>query len=565
VGYSDGGDIGRHARRGRRVGVSVVPAIVTLAMLVLAGCGSAVSSSQRDPGARPGTSLDAADLANELPPRDGGSIKVGLIGEPASLLPPLGRFTPPDLMIARAIYDPLVALGADGTWHPYLAQSMTPDSTGLNWTIKLRDGVLFHDGEKFDADALITNLDSFRGSPITGPAFAVVASTKKVDDLTVVVTLIHPNLNLPYSLLGQGGLMAAPAQLKAKDNRHPIGTGPFVFGAWTKGQDLTVTKNPNYWRQGLPHLDGVTFEFLPDPLTRADDFASGQIDLVHDNRPVNIEQWTQNGLPNHGKLLLDSGEGDELTVTLNTQSGVMSDESLRRALALSTDRQQLTDQISQGTYEVASSPYAKSSPWYTDVAWPAPDLDQARAITTAWKAEHNGQAPVIRLSTTPDTDFARIAQLLQTSWQAAGFDVHIDQLESTEFTLRLVLDNFDAAIVPAFHGSDPSAEEPFVSKLTVTLPGFVSLNYARYTSPVVEEALKEGRESTDPATRKAAYAHIWEDYATHFPYLWLFHLRWAVGSSDRVHGVGKLELPDGSPARPVDWGTTMLASIWVDS
>jgi ABC-type transport system substrate-binding protein len=213
---------------------------------------------------------------------------------------------------------------------------------------------------------------------------------------------------------------------------------------------------------------------------------------------------------------------------------------------------------------VASSPYTDGSKWSAHVDWPTPNADQARALVDAWKSTHGGEVPVIRLSTPPDTDFARVAQVLQASWQGAGFEVKIEQYEQTAFTLNLVVGKFDAAIVPSFHGDDPAAEEPFITQRTITLPGFLSINFPRYGSPVVEEALKVGREATDFTTRKAAYTRIWNDYATHFPYLWLFHMRWAIVYNTRIHGVGRLTLPDGSPVRPIVWGTTMLSSMWVD-
>jgi len=552
------------SHRRARARLTAASMVLSIALMSTAIACAPTTTSTGASGAQP--SIGAGQpSADEGPPKDGGAIAVGLIAEPASLLPSMGRFTPPDLMVARAVYDPLVILGDDGEWRPYLAESMTPDATAQSWTIKLRPNITFHNGEKLDAEALIANFDAFRASPITGGAFAVLDSTNKVDDLSVLVHLTTPVRTLPYSLLGQGGFVVAPAQLAAKDGQNPIGTGPFVFNSWTKGQVLKVSKNPNYWQKGLPHLDGVSFKFLTDPQSRANALTTGEIDLVHDNRPVNVERWARdNDLPANAKLLLDNGEGDELTIILNTQSGIMADESLRRAMALTTDRTEITNTISDGTYEVADSPYGNSSKWHSHVDWPTPNVDQAKALVDAWKAAHGGEAPVIRLSTPPDTDFGRIAQVLQASWQAAGFDAKIEQYEQTAFTLNLVVGKFDAAIAPSFHGDDPAAEEPFITQRTITLPGFLSINFPRYGSTVVDDALKAGRETLDVNTRKAAYARIWNDYATHFPYLFLFHMRWAIAYNGRMHGIGKLVLPDQSPVRPVVWGTTMLSSIWVD-
>ncbi len=145
---------------------------------------------------------------------------------------------------------------------PYLAQSITSNADFTVWTITMRPGVLFQDGEKCDAAAVAANFNAQRASALTGPVFQTVTGVKVVDDLTVQLTMNQPWSTFENTLTTQPGAMAAPQAMLAKDEArpgrgdggatHPVGTGPFTFVDLDAQLKLIVKKNPNYLAQGLP-------------------------------------------------------------------------------------------------------------------------------------------------------------------------------------------------------------------------------------------------------------------------------------------------------------------------
>ena len=173
---------------------------------------------------------------------------------------------------SNALYDTLTTLNDKGQYVPYLAQSVTPNTTFDQWTIKLRPDVTFQDGEPLDAAALKLNLDSYRGAnpriqaPLNSFVLANIADVDggrsvdgRRDDQGAVARL--------PAYLWQGGRtgIAAPAQLNDPSNcaRNMIGTGPFKLQEWRPNEHLVAVRNPNYWRKGLPYLDKITFVRSP--------------------------------------------------------------------------------------------------------------------------------------------------------------------------------------------------------------------------------------------------------------------------------------------------------------
>ncbi len=225
-----------HVRDLKRRLVGPAAAIVASGLLI-AGCSSS--------GSTPSNTAAAPETTTTLAPVKGGRLVFGLTGETDGWLPQAARWSPSSDNVAKAVFDPLVALGADESVQPYLAQSFTPAADFRSWQIKVRPNVKFHDGTPFDAAALVQNLEADRTSPLVGSAFKPITAVEKVDDLTAKVTMSSQWANFPSLFLTQAGFMVAPAQIAAQDTRHPVGTGPFVFDTWTPDKSLKLNRNPS--------------------------------------------------------------------------------------------------------------------------------------------------------------------------------------------------------------------------------------------------------------------------------------------------------------------------------
>ncbi len=187
-------------------------------------------------------------------------------------------------LVAWTMYDSLVYHAPDGSIQPGLAEKWEVSSDGTTYTFYLRKGVTFHNGELFNADSVVYTWQVYTQKDVKyANYFTGAQSVEKVDDYTVKITTKEPNAALlPFMALGW--TMLPPkyhAQVGAKEfAQHPVGTGPFVFKEWVKGDHVTVTANPNWWRKGYPLIQTVIFKTIPEASTRVAALRRGEIDLA---------------------------------------------------------------------------------------------------------------------------------------------------------------------------------------------------------------------------------------------------------------------------------------------
>ena len=171
---------------------------------------------------------------------------------------------------------------------------------GIEWTVKLRQGVTFHDGKPFNADAVAKHFNRILDPENKARARAFITAVQEavvVDEHTVKFILKHPWHGFLPMLAGRdmAGLIESPDQTATgKQNREPIGTGPFVFKEWRGGDRLIVTKNPNYWDKDKIHLDQIVYRILPDPQTRFQSLLAGDVDVIWTDRGSSINQAKKN-------------------------------------------------------------------------------------------------------------------------------------------------------------------------------------------------------------------------------------------------------------------------------
>jgi ABC-type transport system substrate-binding protein len=360
----------------------------------------------------------------------------------------------------------------------------------------------------------------------------------------------------------QLGYVAHP-DFVAGDLDEPVGTGPFVWDEWVPDDHLTVTRNGSYWREGLPYLDAVEFRPIPDPTSRYQSLQTGDLDVTVTNAPGQVAELAEDEAAHEDFQFLESqSASDEMNVLFNTQSGPTADVQVRQALQLATDRQAITDALYGGYYEIADGPYEKDSQWYSDPGWPEPDPDAARALVEDYETE-NGPLE-IELTITTAQDDLTLAQLLAEQWSEAGVEVEIKSADQATVANLLPVGDFEAYLLQFFNGSDPDEHFAFWDPDPANIggPGELSINFSRYTSDTVREALYAARETTDAAERAELYGQVWTDWAENVPYLWLFHTQFMLIASDHVRGVDTFTFPDGEPAAGIVWGAAFLTTAW---
>ena len=540
-------------RRTRAGGLAAVA--VSLA-LVGAACSSSGSSQQATgttTTTTPGIRLQGFE--REGTPVDGGKVVIGLEAESSGWDPTANGWAGVGHYVASAIFDPLTTLDEQGNAVPYLAESLTPDANGTVWTIRLSDGVTFHDGTKLDADAVKLNLDRQRASATTGNAVSAIKSVDVVDPRTVRVTMSQPWISFPYTLTTQVGYMAAPSMLNSPEGAtKPVGTGPYVFQSWTPDQSLTATRNADYWQPGKPHLAEIEFRPIPDADARLAALRNGTVDMIHTPVPGDVAQ-----LRGTDFTTVENANGEETFIVLNTVKPPFDDPIARQAVAYATDTKAFVDAVGAGLTRAANGPFVPGQLGYREqTGYPTFDLEKAKALVKEYEQKH-GQPLSFTYKGGATLADRQGQQLLSEMWRKAGMQVDVATIKQANQIATGVIGDYQA-IDWRNHGSpDPDGEYVWWHSKTIVPVGGISTNVPRYGDPQLDKALDDARATDDPTKRDEDFALVAERLNAGVPSIWLTHVDWALAASPRVHGFRPAQNGSISTLGAKTW----MADLWV--
>lgn len=313
-----------------------------LVKLLAAGAGSTLPLSVLG-GA--GRQPRAAAAAPSTPPRPGGELTIGMY-RTLDKLDPAVYWGPPETMVTQMVFDSLVYLGNDLNIYPGLATSWTASKDGTQITFKLRQGVKFHDGTDFNAEAVKFHFDRCV-DPATKSQYAKSLlgpydSTVVIDDHTAQLRLKEPFAPI-WDSLSQGYLgIPSPAAVKKYGQdfqNHLVGTGPFTFVEWAHDTHITLARNPNYkWgtvfpgktNAGAPYIDRLTFKFVPEQGTR-DGLMSARKELRVEAwpGPLRLRDWERDP---HFALYRGVSPGTTWFNFINTQKPPTNEAAVRQAI-----------------------------------------------------------------------------------------------------------------------------------------------------------------------------------------------------------------------------------------
>lgn len=286
--------------------------------------------------------------------------------QPIDTLDPAGTSLVAVGQILPSIFDPLIWYipGRGGADHvPGLAESYTVSKDATTYTFKLRQGVTFHDGTKFDAAAVKATFDH-----IVNPATKAKSElgslgpykeSRVIDSHTVQIVFSHPNAAFVNEM--STIYISSPAALKkygAHYGTHPVGTGPFIFKEYVPGSYVRVERNPGYhWgprtvRSGPALLSEITFRILPEPAAQYSALQTGEIQLVQSLAPTDVVAATKSG--RFRKFVADAA-GLPYSMVLNTGRAPTDDVRVRQALSYATDKQMIIQTLYQGLFSAAGS------------------------------------------------------------------------------------------------------------------------------------------------------------------------------------------------------------------
>lgn len=542
-------------------------AVVAVLALAAAGCGGGDDDDDTSAPESAGSST-TPEVSEQGEPVTGGSITVGIEAETNSWLPGTANFSNGGINVALAIYDPLVRRDADGELQPYLAESMAVNDDLTEWTVTLRPGVLFHDGTPFNADAVKTVFDTYinaAGSNLAGQVTDVQEVTA-VDELTVRYTLAEPNAAFGDVLAGAVGWVFSPTAAASGPDAgsHPVGTGPFVFGDWQRDSKLVLTRNPDYWQEGLPYLDEIVFRPIPDEDTRISSLKTGDVDAVQSLRQSAIRQLQDlDGVDTYEFLGNNSG-----SAIFNTSVPPLDDVRVRRALAYALDQGQLIEVLGgTGLTPAETQWFSEDSPYYSEAvaeAWPTGDPDQAAALIEEYVNDPDrsdggavGDPVQFTFDCPPDPSLIELSQLYQAFWNGIGIEVDLNQVEQATHVSEAMAGDYQAKCWRVGDQGDPF--RTFADAFTADSP----LNFTRFTDPRIDEALDVLRTTADTATRQAAVEDISMVLAEEVPNTFTAATLTVLAVQENVKNVDGWTFPDGTLGEGVPGATTMWGHVWL--
>ena len=467
---------------------------------------------------------------------------VGQIAEPKSL-DPAAVTAVNDFRILMNLYDGLVRY-RDGALEvePALAASWKISPDNLTYTFALRDGVKFHDGSEFNADAVKYDFDRMldEKSPYhdTGPFplsffFSAIRQVKALDPHTVEFDLKEPYAPFLSNLAYPTGLIVSPAAIQkyGKDiGRHPSGTGAFVFKEWESNSKVVLERNPAYWG-GPPKLDAVVFRPITDANTRVAEMLSGGIDLMVEVPPDALGQFKDGT-----RYQIYQQAGPHVWfVILNAKDQPFNDKRMRQAVNYAVNKNAIADDILQGTAEVAAGPTPPAFAWaYNAALTPYPyDPEKARALIKA--AGYDGKPLTLYVTEGGSgmLDPVPMGTAIQADLVAVGLKVNIETYEWNTFLGKVNpgLEGKANLAEMAWMTNDPDTL-PYLALRTGAWPDKGGFNSGYYSNPEVDKLLEGARQSTDQAERAKLYKKMQEIVHDDAP--WLFVANWkqnAVGSS----------------------------------
>jgi peptide/nickel transport system substrate-binding protein len=519
-----------------------------------------VSSCSSSTNKKAGSGTAATTPAKEGKPKTGGSVVYGLEAETlGGWCPQSAQLAAGGIQVASAIYDTLTAPNDKGQYVPYLAKSIDHNPAYTEWTVVLRDGIKFHNGEPLNADAVKMNLDGYLSGILFSLVLADVNGVTVTDPMTVKITTRVPWVAFPAFLWSTGRLgMAAPAQIKDTKNcaSNLIGTGPFMKKEWTPNDKFVAVKNPNYWQKDengiqLPYLDQITFRPQPDVSQLVNGLQGGQFDLIHLTDGKSIDNLRTQVKGGTAKMVESTRSAEIAHTMLNNSKPPFNNINARFAVVYATNADELNRVHEANVNKLATQPYAPETLGYqADPGWPGFDLKKAQDYVAKYKAD-TGQDLSFDLATTPDPATQALAASAKSQLAKVGIRVNIPTAtEQSQYINQAIAGNYQAILWRNFPGGDPDTlyvwwHSKAWNKTTQAFDKPNLTNFGRISDPEIDRALEAGRSETDPAKREADYQAIGKAFSKGAYNVWTWYSTWAFASKTDVSGIEGPKLPNG--------------------
>ncbi|MCZ2259009.1 glutathione ABC transporter substrate-binding protein [Sporosarcina sp. G11-34] len=518
-------------------------AIILLLSMILAACAGDGSGSDKDSKSKDNTN-DNKDKAEEKgtgEPIEGGDLVIAAHSD-ASTMDPAGSNDVPSSNIQFNIFENLVKRDADNNLIPSLAEEWEAiDET--TYEFKLREGVKFHDGEIFNADAVKASLDRILDPKVASSkynTFEMISNVEVVDDYTVRITTEYPFSPIITHLTHGGGAIISPKSIEAdyaamekgEDagsviSQNPVGTGYFKFESWAPGSEVKLVRNEEYWDK-LAHVDTVTFKIVPESGTRKADLERGFAQVIEHVQPNEVAVINDS---DHAKIIQTPSTA--LTfIGFNLNKPPFDDVKVRRAVSMMVNKQEVIDGVYDGFAIPAEGPLAPKSFGYSpDLKGIEYDVEEAKKLMKEAGYEDGFKASIW---TNDNPQRIDIAVLLQDTLKELNIEITVEQMEFGAYLEKLRAGEHNMFML-SWSNSLADGDNGLFSLFHSSVKG-VPPNATWYGSPVVDDLLDGGRHESDPDKRAQIYKEAQEELVKDAPLIFLNHPEYLTGVSNSITG-----------------------------
>jgi peptide/nickel transport system substrate-binding protein len=465
-------------------------------------------------------------------------------------------------LVYKWIFDPLLDMDSDMKPVGVLAESWKNSPDNRTTTFHLRKGVRWHDGKPFTADDVVFTYEACMDPKVDAinkrPAFEPVAKVEKVDELTVRVTWTKPYAPglaawvlyiMPKHVYGYPRGKGEEFNKNPK-NAAPVGTGPFLFGEWRRGDRVVLNANADYFA-GRPHLDQIVFRTIPQGQTQFAAYKTGQLSLTN----LTAEQWKEVASdPAFARsswiFEYPSRQFFYIGWNMDGSNPFFADRRVRQAMTYAMNRQGVVAKILDGHGQVATGPFYPGGYEYNPAVKPYPyDAAKAAALLdeAGWKdikgtgvREKDGMPLSFECLVPAEVDmFSRWLEIFQQDLRRVGVEMKIRKVEWSVFLDRTNRHQFQACLSGWNLGDDPDPFQLLHSSQGKLMPSGtgVGQNDVSYANPAVDRLIEEEQSTFDREARRKALWKIHELVAEDQPHTYLLFGSQMTAVKNRYQGV----------------------------
>ena len=518
-----------------------------------------------------GGSLGEGSLVVPAPkPQRGGTLRYAIEADVDGLNPTSSAISTAGYVMGAAVFDTLATASVDGDCIPGLAESFEHNEDYTSWTYKLREGILFHDGNEVTAEDVVYSAEVQRNDPLVGlavkPFYPTEGAFEALDRYTVRFNLLDSWAN--FCPTSQLAWVASKAWLEAalEDptlDQQPVGSGPFRFDSRTEDSVTRFVRNEGYWG-GEVWLDAVEYIPVPDPDTRTDLLLAGEVHALHTTSDENIE-ILENSDGIYSLRDQKPHGGSEGFIMLNSSVAPFDDIRARKALAYATPKQDYLTLITAGLGVSADQLFEPGSPYHNPAVKQEADMpDEAVAMAAEYCADlpencSNGKINMGYMFVEGTVVGQRSAELMEKGWSVA-FNVDFDLNNQQQHIQNAALGWYNAVAWRQFGSYRPEGDNVWLMCRTV---GFISLNWPKYCDEERDALLWEATGTTDEAIRTPLFQELAQKLHDDYLYIFLTHVQWVNSYADNVHGVCEADTPEGHRIFCPNGGVAGVRTLWL--